>query len=101
MGRTIPPYSFLLEHFRDRLKAFKKSLRKEDKQRFDVLMRYAKYHVQTGVLSAFPNPSDPVFLSIALELLKKSEELEKKNENLKKEIQELKLSIGFMKTEEQ
>lgn len=76
MGRTIMPYSFQLERFRERMKSYKRSLRKEDKKRFDLLMRYAKYHVQAGVLSAFPNPSDPVFLSIVLELLKKCEDLE-------------------------
>ncbi len=82
MGRTVAAYSWQLEKVRDRFRKFRASLRKEDQRLFDDLMLHARLHVQAGVMASFPNPSDPVLLSILLEQQRQinalKRELEKK-----------------------
>jgi hypothetical protein len=89
MGRTVAAYSWQIEKVRDRFRKFRSSLRREDQHLFDDLMLYAKLHVQAGVMASFPNPSDPVMLSILIEqqrqLNSMKQELERLKESLKAE----------------
>ena len=78
MGRTIMPYSMSIELQRERLKKFRRSLRKEDREYLDEIFKYAKKHVQAGSYSAFPDPLIPIFLSAFIEQEKKIKELEEK-----------------------
>ncbi len=78
MGRTIMPYSMTMELQKERLKKFKRALRKEDQEYLDEIFKYAKKHVQAGSYAAFPDPIIPVFLSAFIEQEKKIRELEKK-----------------------
>lgn len=86
MGRTVAAYSWQLEKVRDRFRKFRASLRREDQHLFDDLMLYAKLHVQAGVMAAFPNPSDPVMLSILIEQ-------QRQLSRMKRELQRLKDSL--------
>ena len=86
MGRTVAAYSWQLEKVRDRFRKFRVSLRREDQHLFDDLMLYAKLHVQAGVMAAFPNPSDPVMLSILIEQ-------QRQLSRMKRELQRLKDSL--------
>lgn len=76
MGRTVAPYSWQIEVVRHRFAKFRRSLRRADQALFDALMRYAKVHVQAGVMASYPNPADPVFLSIVLEQERRIADLE-------------------------
>lgn len=78
MGRTIMPYSMTMELQKERLKKFKRALRKEDQEYLDEIFKYAKKHVQAGSYAAFPDPIIPVFLSAFIEQEKKIRELEKR-----------------------
>ena len=86
MGRTVAAYSWQLEKVRDRFRKFRASLRREDQHLFDDLMLYAKLHVQAGVMAAFPNPSDPVMLSMLIEQ-------QRQLSRMKRELQRLKDSL--------
>ena len=44
MGRTITPFSYVLESEHGRWKGFRKALKKEDQEVFDRLFDRAKFH---------------------------------------------------------
>ncbi len=77
MGRTVAAYSWQIEHIEQRLADFRRALRREDQKRLDELLRYARFHVTSGVMASFPSASDAMFWSILLEQQRKIEELEK------------------------
>lgn len=88
MGRTIVPYSIQINRIKQRFQAFRKTLRREDQEIFDELMRHPKMHVQAGVMAAFPNPNDPVIMSILLEQQKQIKQLQYQLNLLQNKIKE-------------
>jgi hypothetical protein len=48
MGKTLPPFSELIEQERRRWKRFKRALPKADQALFDRLFDCAKLHVRLG-----------------------------------------------------
>lgn len=93
MGRTLAPYSRLLEKFQERFAAFRRGLRKEDQILFEKLMDHPKRHVQAGVYASFPNPSEPAILSILLEMQKEINQSHSEIQSLKEEVQKIKKQI--------
>ncbi len=75
MGRTVMPYSHVMESERERLKPFRRSLSKEDQEAFDRLFDRAKFHTSAGVYMAHPCPMETILLSICLEHGKMIEEI--------------------------
>ena len=75
MGRTVMPYSHVIESERERLKPFRRALGKEDQEAFDRLIDRAKMHTSAGVYMAHPWPMDTILLSICLEHGKMIEEI--------------------------
>jgi len=75
MGRTVMPYSQVMEFERERLKPFRRALSKEDQQAFDRLFDRAKMHTSAGVYMAHPWPMQTILLSIILEHGKMLEEI--------------------------
>ena len=67
MGRTVVPYSHVMESEWGRLKPFRRALSKEDQEAFDRLFDRAKMHTSAGVYMSHPWPMDTIFLSICLE----------------------------------
>jgi len=67
MGRTVVPYSRVMESERERLKPFRRALSKEDQAAFDRLFDRAKMHTSAGVYMTCPWPMDTILLSILLE----------------------------------
>jgi len=67
MGRTVMPYSHVMESERERLKPFRRALSKEDQEAFDRLFGRAKKHTSAGVYMACPWPMESILLSICLE----------------------------------
>ena len=67
MGRTVMPFSLVLEKERGRWKEFRKSLSKEDQGAFDRLFDRAKFHTSAAVYMSHPWPLETILLSICLE----------------------------------
>ncbi len=67
MGRTVMPFSFVLEAERGSWNKFRKSLSKEDQQAFDHLFDRAKYHTSAAVYMSHPWPKETILLSVILE----------------------------------
>ncbi len=67
MGRTVLPFSQVLEREYEEWKKFRRALRKEDQEAFDRLFDRAKLHVQAAAYASHPWPMESVLLSICLE----------------------------------
>jgi len=75
MGRTVVPYSMKMDLVISRFEAFRKGLRRNDREKFDELMRAAKMQVQAGVMAQHPNAFDSISMAIHLELKKQIDEI--------------------------
>lgn len=85
MGRTIEPYSRQIERIEERLKDFRKGLRKKDQEAFDELMRISKLQIQAGVMASSPNPFDSMMLSILISMMNEIKDLKSQTEKLNNE----------------
>ena len=68
MGRTVMPFSFVLEEERKRWKEYRRSLSKEDQEAFGRLFDRAKFHTHASVYMAHSWPMETIFLSICLDV---------------------------------
>jgi hypothetical protein len=67
MGRTVKPYSHVMESERESLNPFRRALSKEDQQAFDLLFDWAKMPAGAGVYKAHSWPVETILPSICLE----------------------------------
>ena len=67
MGRTVMPFSFVLESERERWKPFRRCLGKEEQEAFHRLFDRAKMHTSAAVYMAHSWPMETILLSISLE----------------------------------
>jgi hypothetical protein len=79
-----------MESERERLKLFRRALKKEDQEAFDRLFDRAKMHTSAGVYMARPLPMESILLSICLEHGKMIEDIL----GLLKEISAQRLAIS-------
>ena len=84
MGKTLPPFSQLIEQERRRWAPFKRALPKEDQAIFDRLFDCAKLHVQAGVMVSRPWPFETIVMAVLLEQEKRIEQLLKRLEALQR-----------------
>ena len=82
MGKTLPPFSQLIEAERRRWAPFKRSLPKADQVIFDKLFDCTKLHIQAGVMVSRPWPFETMVMAVLLEH-------EKRIETLRREIEAL------------
>ena len=75
MGRTLAPFSQLIEQERRVSAPFKRALRKADQAAFDRLFDGAKLHVQAAVYLARPRPFEVIAMAILLQQHKLLERL--------------------------
>src|SRR5215510_472042 len=75
MGRTLPPFSQLIEYERRAWAPFRRALRKDDQAAFDRLFDCAKLHVQAGVYLSRPWPFEVIAMAMLLEHHKRLERL--------------------------
>jgi hypothetical protein len=75
MGRTVMPFSFVLEAEHGRWKEFRRQLSKDDQEAFDQLFDRAKLHTSAAVYMAHPWPMETILLSICLEHEKMIEDI--------------------------
>lgn len=87
MGRTVLPFSQVLEQEYQDWKKFRRGLRREDQQILDRLFDLARLHVQAGAYASRPGPLETILISILLEQ-------EKAMDALRKEITELRADPG-------
>src|SRR5512147_3076091 len=94
MGRTVLPFSRVLEQEVQEWKKFRRGLRKEDQQFLDRLFEEARLHVQAGVYASRPWPFETILISILIEhektlaeLRSKLKTLEEKNPSFTTEAQ--------------
>jgi hypothetical protein len=76
MGKTLPPFSQLIEYKRRRWSPFKRALPKENNAIFDRLFDCAKLHIQAGVMVSHPWPFETIVMAIVLEQQKQLERLD-------------------------
>ena len=67
MGRTVMPFSYVLETERGRWKEFRRGLNKEDQQAFDRLFDRARFHTHASIYMSHAWPLETILLSICLE----------------------------------
>ncbi len=67
MGRTVLPFSRMLEQEVQEWKKFRRGLRKEDQQFLDRLFEEARLHVQAGVYASRPWPFETILISMLIE----------------------------------
>jgi hypothetical protein len=75
MGKTLPPFSSLIEQERRRWMPFKQALPKADQAVFDRLFDCAKLHIQAGVMVSRPWPFETIVMVVLLEHEKRIEHL--------------------------
>jgi hypothetical protein len=75
MGRTLPPFSQLIERERRAWAPFRRALRKDDQAAFDRLFDCAKLHVQAGVYLSRPWPFEVIAMAMLLEHHKRLDQL--------------------------
>ncbi len=78
MGRTVLPYSHVLEKEKENWRLFRKAMSKEDQEAFDRLFDLAKLHTHAAVYQAHCFPMETILLSICLEHEKMIEEILRK-----------------------
>ena len=87
MGKTLPPFSQLIDHERRRWTPFTRTLPNADRARFDRLFDGAKRHVQAGVCQSRPVPMETIILAVLLEQQKHLERAQEMLEALQRRTQ--------------
>lgn len=77
MGRTVIPYSMVIDQVARRFDGFRKTLRRDDREAFDDLMRIARMQVQAGVMAQHPNAFDSMSMAMLIHLKREMSELKK------------------------
>ncbi|AEB10001.1 hypothetical protein [Desulfobacca acetoxidans] len=67
MGRTVIPYTQIVDQERSRWQKFRRALRREDQAHFDRLFELARRHTQAGVYASQPWPMEVILMSMLLE----------------------------------
>lgn len=77
MGRTVVPYSLVIEQVQRRFDNYRRTLRRQDREAFDELMRVAKMQVQAGVMAQHPNAFDSMSMAMLVHLKREIDEIKK------------------------
>ena len=67
MGRTVAPFSQILEAEFESWNKFRRALRREDQEAFDNLFAAAKYHVAAMVYASRLTPLEAILMGILVE----------------------------------
>jgi hypothetical protein len=98
MGRTVLPFSRVLEQEIQEWRKFRRGLRKEDQQFLDRLFEEARLHVQAGVYASRPWPFETILVSILLEHEKTITELRSRIRILERQTSEPSFFSSTLKT---
>ena len=75
MGKSVTPYSHVVDQVEAAFGDFRRGLPREDQGRFDRLFNDARRHTPGGVLLGDPDPFRPVLLGMLIELLRRLDEM--------------------------
>jgi hypothetical protein len=75
MGRTVTPFSLVLEQEKNRLQKLRRALRAEDRAHFDELFEHARLNIQAAVQASAPDAMESVILLILVEMQKQIDAL--------------------------
>jgi hypothetical protein len=64
MGRTLPTITQTLQAEEDSWKGFRRALRKEDQEAFDILWSHARRHAAPASMASRPMPLEAFFMAI-------------------------------------
>ncbi|MBI2458181.1 MAG: hypothetical protein HYV46_18890 [candidate division NC10 bacterium] len=67
MGRTVAPFSQVLEAEFESWNKFRRALRREDQEAFDGLFAAAKYHMAAMVYASRATPLEAILMGILVE----------------------------------
>lgn len=76
MGKSVLPYSQVVERLEAAFAPFRRCLPRADQARLDRLFNHARRHTPAGVALSDPDPFRPVLLGMMVELLRRLEQLE-------------------------
>ena len=94
MGRTVLPFSQILEREYQDWKKFRRGLRREDQAVLDRLFDLARLHVQAGVYASRPWPLETILVSILIEQEKALADLKVKLKGLEEATKEKEAVVG-------
>lgn len=92
VGRTVLPFTQKILAIESDWSKFRRALRKEDQEILDELFCSAKYHSAPSSYFSTPNPIEPIFMAMLIELLKeikrlRSELIEKQSAGGRREVE--------------
>lgn len=73
MGKSVLPYSQVVDQEEKNFVEFRRSLTREDKELIDRLFNFARRHTPGGVMLADPDPFRPIVMGMLIELLRHHE----------------------------
>lgn len=76
MGRTLPTQIWLLRQAEEEWKNFRRALRKEDQEAFDMVWSYARRHSVPASMAARTLPFEAHCLSMLVGIQRRLDELE-------------------------
>jgi hypothetical protein len=85
MGKTLPPFSQLIEGEGRRWAPFKRALPKTDQVLFDRLFDCAELHILAGVMDSRPWAFETIVMAVLLEQQKMVEPIQQRSEGLDQE----------------
>ena len=74
MGKSITPYSHVVDQVEAAFSDFRRALTRADQARCDTLFNYARRHTPGGVLQSDPDPFRTVLLGMLIELMRRLDE---------------------------
>ena len=86
MGRTVLPFTQELYREEESWKAFRRALRKEDRDLFDELFAAARYHTAACTCSGRAVPFEAILMSILIEERRAVRELSRQVDELTRRL---------------
>ena len=86
MGRTVLPFTQELYREEESWKAFRRALRREDRELFDELFAAARYHTAACTCSGRAIPFEAILMSILIEERRAVRELSRQVDELTRRL---------------
>lgn len=77
MGRTLEPWSRLVDEEEASWSKFRRALRAEDRPFLDRVFRWARYHAPAAVYAARPVPFETIVMAALVEVIRRIDAAER------------------------
>lgn len=71
MGRTLAPWSHIVDEEEASWAKFRRALRAEDRPHLDRIFEWAKYHTPAAVYAARPIPFETIVMAALVEVVRR------------------------------